>query len=292
MCVTFFFHLRLFSCFAAMLLSIDQEKNAVSRRSLICFPSHSYPFCVLLSWFLYTPSALDAGLTVWIRYIMFCLPSLMMFAIYIKIQSLNYLCYPPAERPFHQKRNASRISIRWGCGLCVLRASENDSFSSHIIKQSSFLHTHWTTKTTLQMMILTRQFNRNAHREYRIYCPNSFWVRESKTYRLKSWKTQFAKRQQHFSMKTHKIKWTKNRLSAKCGQLCALCVPCSENVNGRAGDGEREKWRNIMSWALDAQDVIVNVMLFRPIVWPENINNLFFLSRKMKRRSFPASWCA
>lgn len=74
--------------------------------------------------------------TVWIRYIMFCLPSLMMFAIYIKIQSLNYLCYPPAERPFHGYRfNVDVRSVN-----CVpVKMIHSHRTSSN--NRASFIHT-------------------------------------------------------------------------------------------------------------------------------------------------------
>lgn len=129
----FFFLLWLFSCFAVMLISIDREKTFASLGFLIFFSLHSYPFCVLLSrcfWIVYA-----RGLTVWIRYIMFCLPSLMMFAIYIKKRFLDY-SHSPTTRLFREREILMDIDLKKIC--TVLRARENETFSSLIVKRSLY----------------------------------------------------------------------------------------------------------------------------------------------------------
>lgn len=85
------------------------KKTFVFLRFLIF---RSYPLCACCchdfsTASIYLSQAKLGGLTVWIRYIMFCLQSLMMFAIYIKIQCLSFL-FLPAAKPF-DFRNTQRI---------------------------------------------------------------------------------------------------------------------------------------------------------------------------------------
>lgn len=116
-----------------MLISIYREKTFASLGFLIYFSLHFYPFCVLLSWCFWIVYA--RGLPVWIRYIMFCLPSLMMFAIFIKIRFLDY-SHSPTTRPFRKREILVDIDLKKIC--TVLRARENETFSSLIVERSLY----------------------------------------------------------------------------------------------------------------------------------------------------------
>lgn len=205
--------LWLFSCFAAMLLSIWSEKTVAFLRFLIF---RSYPFCVFvvmiplhthihslaLSIFLsffhthshshsFLPFRLFfEQLVVRIRYIMFCLPSLMMFAIYIKIQFLDFVVLPRSQSHFQQKGNVFHRRYRlWKNRYCLmLRADKNESldffFIAHI---STYRSQMWIDiarhhkMMSQNEMIVTRQLNQ-------IFTLNSSIVPVVSIYSSSGWK--------------------------------------------------------------------------------------------------------
>lgn len=97
----------------------DRKKHSLFCVFLIF---RSYPFClfvVMIPLYIFTHSfvltltlrriptlvrSVFEQLVVWIRYIMFCLPSLMMFAIYIKIHFLDFFAFSHCRTLIYGKR--------------------------------------------------------------------------------------------------------------------------------------------------------------------------------------------
>lgn len=220
--------LWLFSCFAAMLLSIWSEKTFAFLRILdfpllsvlrvCCHDSSvhtiSSPFSSFHSQYYWYSMSLSIfflsfeQLVVWIRYIMFCLPSLMMFAIYIKIQFLDFFTISPQSNAhFQRKREYASLDIdceKIDIARCCVPTKMNHSLSHHNTNTHTNSHISLKWESTLlvwtewwaKMMFLTRQPNtQNSHwivSLFRLYISNCGWV--SQSYRTKSWRTQFAKR--------------------------------------------------------------------------------------------------
>lgn len=116
--VVFFLVLLLFACGCSLVsllryLSIWSEKNIFAFLSFLIFPL-SYPFCV----FVVMIPLLLILMAPRMRYILFCLPSLMMFAIYIKIQCArisSFLKHSAAPSPPSPKAEAATF-VRTECG--------------------------------------------------------------------------------------------------------------------------------------------------------------------------------
>lgn len=161
----------------------EKKKHSLFCVSWFFSVFHSYPFCVLLSWMLRTFDA--RGLTVWIRYIMFCLPSLMMFAIYIKIQSLNYSLLPQQQH-FWQGNTATDIGFKRD--RFDVACQQKWIISSHIIKHEPNEESRTPIQQTFTLTTSIVQI--------------VGWVRDPKTYRLKSRKTQFARAAAFFRRNT------------------------------------------------------------------------------------------